>query len=309
VAKAVTERFGSAKNAKQALKGGGSSGPLRRLKPDETLKVRFLQEPGDWSRAYYHWLGQDFLWCNKMKSCPGCATGDRAKQIVLANAVVFGSDNDKEMGKVIVMQMAPTLANSLLKFHEKRKTLLDRDYDLTREGAGLDTVYSADPDDPKKRILSRFGLHDYDEVIQAELDGQVIPSSSGNEDDEPRSTKRSVAKKSSRHEEDEDEEDYEDEDEEDEASDDDDPYADMDRSELKSEIRKLDSDFVFKKSQSDDDLRDVFRSLNEGDEEDEEEEEPEDERPPRRTVKKSGGLNEFKKTTSNPGVRTVRRAR
>ena len=49
--------------------------------------------------------------------------------------------------------------------------------------------------------------------------------------------------------------DVEDEDEAEEA----DAYADMDRTALKAELKKLDSDFVAKKSQTDDDLRALLR--------------------------------------------------
>lgn len=205
----VSERFGSVKNAKQSLKGNRGSGSLRRLKPDETLKVRFLQEPEDWHKGYYHWLGQNFLWCNRLKSCPGCKSGDRPKTIVLANAVIISSSDDKEAMKVVVVQMAPTLANTLLKFHEKRSTLLDRDYDLTREGSGMnDTVYSADPDDPKKRNLARFedSIHDIGELIRSELGDE--DSSADEDDEEPRSTKKSVKKSKLRSRDD----DYEDDD-------------------------------------------------------------------------------------------------
>lgn len=206
----VSERFGSVRNAKQSLKGNRGSGNLRRLKPDETLKVRFLQEPEDWHKGYYHWLGQNFIWCNRLKSCLGCKAGDRPKMMALANAVIISSSDDKEAMKVVVVQMAPTLANTLLKFFEKRQTLMDRDYDLTREGSGQnDTVYSADPDDPRKRKLSRFdeSMHDIGELIRGELGEE---DSDDEEDEAPRSTKKSVKKSKPR------QDDYEDEDEDEE---------------------------------------------------------------------------------------------
>lgn len=202
------------RNAKQSLKGNRGSGNLRRLKPDETLKVRFLQDPEEWHKGYYHWLGQNFLWCSREKSCPGCKAGDRPKMMALANAVIISSSDDKEAMKVVVVQMAPTLANTLLKFYEKRGTLLDRDYDLTREGSGMnDTVYSADPDDPRKRNLSRFeeSLHDIGELIRGELGDEA-----SEEENEPRSTKKSVKKSKPRSRDD----DYEDDDEDEEDEDD-----------------------------------------------------------------------------------------
>lgn len=65
------------------------------------------------------------------------------------------------------------------------------------------------------------------------------------------------------------------EEDEDEA----DPLLELDRTQLKAEIKKFQADFLAKKSQSDDDLRDVLRGLQGGadeepDEEDEDEPEP-----------------------------------
>ena len=70
---------------------------------------------------------------------------------------------------------------------------------------------------------------------------------------------------------DEADEDEADEDDEDEA----DPLSDLTRAQLKAEIIKLQSDFQARKSQSDDDLRDVLRGLQSAaDDEEEEDEEP-----------------------------------
>lgn len=287
------------------MKGNRGSGALRRLKADETVKVRFLEEPGDWYKAFYHWLGTNFLWCNKQKSCPGCKTGDRAKMIVLANVVIISSDDDKEAMKVVVMQMAPTLATTLFKFYEKRNTILDRDYDLTREGSGMnDTVYSADPDDPKRRNLSRFedSIHDVAEIIASEI-GEDDESDNEEDEEEPRSSK----KKSSRRRDDDD--DYEDEDEDDDKEEEEqDDFSGLDRSELKQAIKKIDPDFVAKKSQSDEDIRAYLWDLSCA-EKSEEEEEEEEERPAKSKKSKSSGLTEFKKPSSSKTRTVVRRSR
>lgn len=282
--KAVAKRFGSVKAARTALKGNRANGALRRLKPDETIKVRFLEEPDDWYEAQYHWVGGTFVWCNKERSCLGCKAGDKPKTTVLANAVIFDSEDDREHNKVVVMQMAPTLANTLLKFHEKRETLLDRDYDLTREGSGVnDTVYSADPDDPKSRKMSRFAndVHDIEAIIAAEINSA---GDDDEEDDEPRSTRRkSSAKKSSRRDDDDEYEDEEDDDEEEE-----------------DERLRRSSRTVAKK-------KPARRSSHEDEDDEEEEEDYEDERPAKSKKSKYDGLNEFKKPATK--TRVVRRSR
>lgn len=277
--KAVAQRFGSVKAAKAALKGNRGSGALRRLKADQTVKVRFMTEPDDWYEAKYHWIGGNFVWCSNDRSCLGCKAGDRPKTTVLANAVIFASEDDREQNKVVVMQMAPSLANTLLKFHEKRGTLTDRDYDLTREGSGLnDTVYSADPDDPKARKMSRFddGMHDIEAIINAEINES---GGDEDEDDEPRSTrKKSSTKKSSRRRDDDDE--YEDEDEDDDEEEED-------------EKPRRSSRTVAKKKPS-------RRSSHEDEDDEEDEEDDEDERPVKSKKSKS--------TTSKPRA-VVRRSR
>lgn len=267
--KTAARRFGSVKAARGALKGNRANSALRRFKAGgETVKVRFLEEPGDWFEAHYHWLDGKFQWCSQQRSCVGCKAGERPKTMVLANAVIFGSEDEREHGKVVVMQMPPTLATTLLKFHEKRGTLLDRDYDLTREGSGLnDTVYSADPDDPKARKMSRFAgaLHDIESIVMSEIDG----SGEDEADDEPRSTKKSAKKSSKRRDEDDDE--YEDEDDEEAEEDEEqDDFSGLDRAELKQAIKKIEPDFVAKKSQSDEDLRAYLWDLSRADEEEEE---------------------------------------
>lgn len=80
---------------------------------------------------------------------------------------------------------------------------------------------------------------------------------------------------------DEADEDEADEDDEDEA----DPLADLTRAQLKAEIIKLQSDFQARKSQSDDDLRDVLRGLQNAADEDDEEEDDEPTPPPAKAKK------------------------
>lgn len=309
MAEAVTKRYGSVKRARAAMKGGSGSGAIFRLKADETLKVRFLQEPDDWHEAYHHYIDQKFYWCSR-RNCEHCDGGNRPRKAALANVVIMASPRDGDVGRVVVMQMPPSLADQVLKRHEKFGTILDRDYDLSREGSGLnDTKYSVDYDDRKRRDLSRWDdkIHDITAIVSADLVSSG-GGTSGDDDEEPRSTKKSSRRSSH---EDEDEDDYEDDEDED-SEEDEDEFAELDRSELKREIKKLDPDFVAKKSQSDEDLREILRDLASSEDSEEEDDEEEDERP-RGSSKKSkyDGLNEFKakpaakKTT----VRAVRRSR
>jgi hypothetical protein len=279
------------------MKGGGANGVLRRLKADETITVRFLEDPGEWVEAYYHWIGKNFIWCSQDKKCVGCVGGVKKGKTGIANALIVSSPESGEAGKVKAIQLPTTLADPLAaraeKLEERGRSITDHDIDLWRQGSGQnDTKYGFDPDDRKKRDLSRYesSLHDILQIIDSEIETQVVPSDDDAEEEEPRSTKRPAKK--SRHEDEDDE--YEDED----SEEDDDPIMGMDRTELKAEIRKIDPEFVFKKSQTDDVLRE-FLYDHQNEEEDDEEEEEE---PPRRPAKKAStkpksyrGLDEFAK--------------
>ena len=90
----------------------------------------------------------------------------------------------------------------------------------------------------------------------------------------------------------EDDEEVDEETEDDEDSDDssDDEFDGMDRAELKAYITERDSDFKAKKSQSDDDLREIARGLGNSSEDDEEDEDEDEEEapPPKNTKGKKG---------------------
>jgi hypothetical protein len=279
----VTRRYGSASKARSAIRGRGSSNsPLTRVKPDETLKVRYLQEPEDWEEAYYHYIDNVFIWCSRKKSCEGCSGGIKASKVVLANAL------DVKQNKVIIIQMPTTLADSVLRRYEKfGDTVMDRDYDLVREGSGQnDTRYSADYDPPKKRDLLRYETYDIAAMILAELGEDAEESEP--EDEAPRSSKSSnnSSRRTSLHADEDEDEDEEEEEDDFEEEEEEDELADLDRSELKSRIKSLDPDYVVKKSFTDDDLRDTLRDLIADSDEDEDEEEEDEPEPPKKSASK-----------------------
>lgn len=155
--------------------------------------------------------------------------------------------------------------------------------------------------DPEKLVGKRIAVSleddEYDgkaqSVVQAtfplsELSSSGVADDGDDDDDDddgdddeveepaPKATKKK-AKPAPEPEEDEDEDEEEDaEDEEEEAPADE--YSSMDRNGLKKALKILDSDFVVKKSMSDDDLREAARKLeadlSSDDDEDDEEEEP-----------------------------------
>lgn len=142
-----------------------------------------------------------------------------------------------------------------------------------------------------KQIGVTVGDTEYDGKDQSEIEGVfpaaelgdiTSPDSDDDEGEEPEDEDEP--------EEDEPEEEPEaDEDDEEEADEpvDEDPYADLDRTALKAELKKLDPAFQAKKSQTDDDLRDLLRAAaGEGDEEADEDEEEEPAPAPKTTTRR-----------------------
>lgn len=307
---ALAKQYGSAKKARSALKksAAGASEFLWRLKADESFPVRFLQEPADWFEAAQHYVGGSFVWCTdpeNNKECEHCENGDRPAKRALANVL------DRTTGKVRILQMTTQLANSVV--GKVDRPITTADYEIWREGSDKEnTKYGADRMDPTPCKLSRYTIHDIEAALITELG---FDPNAEEEEDEPRSSKfqrirEHDAKKKSRHEDEDD--DYEDDEEEEEV----DQYAEMDRSELKAEIKKYDPSFVAKKSQSDETLREILLDMvQDADEDEEEEDEPparpkhSAKKPAKKSRDREDGLDEFKPEKNRNPVRPARRLR
>lgn len=215
----------SIKKLKASLKkSSGGSQYMTRVPENGSLTVRFLTEPDgiDGQNAWVEtWMHYDE---NReprnfpcVEDCEYEADGgDKPRKCYLANVL------DVDEGKVVPLQMPITLANVVLKKYEKFKTLLDRDYELTREGTGFDTEYDATPETPRKMKLDRYNLIDLNEMLLNMLNGESTDEDDDDddEDEKPRkkSSKGGLSKKKpiKRKARDEDEDDDEEDDEEDE---------------------------------------------------------------------------------------------
>ena len=185
-------RLGSAKAVKKSLKGGGQKG-VKTIPTEDSLTVRFLDEPEDWHGYYEHWLKSGPVPCTT-DECEGCESDneeERRKQFrYLANAYVVDDQ------KVWALKMPKSLVESLMNFHTKYKgTLLDRDYELSRTGSGKnDTKYMAAPDDKHPMKLSRFDSKKFD---LDELLSQMVNGDDDDDDDEDETPRRKKSKSSS----------------------------------------------------------------------------------------------------------------
>jgi hypothetical protein len=91
--------------------------------------------------------------------------------------------------------MPKSVAASLLKKYDKYATLLDRDYELSRSGAGLETEYDVTPEPPTKMNLDRYDLLDLMGLLESQLEDVPVNSDDDDEDEEDdKPVKKSVAK-------------------------------------------------------------------------------------------------------------------
>ena len=218
-------RLGSAKAVKKSLKGGGQKG-VKTIPTEDSLTVRFLDEPEDWHGYYEHWLANGPMPCTT-DDCEGCESDDddeRRKSFrYLANAYVVDDQ------KVWALKMPKSLVESLMNFHQKYKgTLLDRDYELSRTGSGKnDTKYLAAPDDKHPMNLARFEKKkwDLDDLLSQMVNGDLDDDEDDDEEETSRRKKKSSTgpKKSRKKPWDDDDEDDDDPPWEDEDDEDDEP--------------------------------------------------------------------------------------
>jgi len=173
-------RAGSIKDLKRSLKS--KAGKTRTIPSEDSITVRFLEEPEDFYGYYQHWFKTGPKPCVE-GDCEGCNDDDpeiRRKSFrYLANAYVVDDQ------KVQPIELPKSLVEQLVAYFEKKGTLLDRDYDLSKSGSGMnDTKYLASPDSPSKMNLSRFKKLDLSKILASMLDDDD-DEDDDDEDDEP----------------------------------------------------------------------------------------------------------------------------
>ena len=258
----TTGRVATKKASASKLKGGvvgtrkalkksatASTGQWIKTIPEEGIIVRFLQEPEEWISymRYYDEGLENYIPLLDGEDAP---KGARVQQRYATNAL------DTDADRVIVIDIPKSLLKTVLKLLDKYDTLVDRDYELSRTGTGLDTDYDILPEDKIKRNVSKYELSDVEEFILNIRDANLNPTDDDEDEESEEETPRrgrarADAKKASRRaaidededeyeedeeeEEDEDEEYDEDEDEEDEEEDEDEDEEDEDEDELLTE--------------------------------------------------------------------------
>lgn len=177
---------GSVKKLRSNLKkSSGGAGFYTRIPEDGSVVGRFLTEPDLWVSFYEHYDPvRKYFPCSD--DCDGCAEGDNPSQRYLANFV------DVDENKVIPLLLSKTLASSLLKKYDKFGTMVDRDYELSRTGSGMDVEYDAIPEAPSKMNVSRYDPIDLWELVENQL-----PSDDDDDDEEDEKPRRRSGRKGS----------------------------------------------------------------------------------------------------------------
>lgn len=192
-------RIGTMKRMKSSLKKGGGEFYIKRIPKDDPLIVRFLIEPPEWWEFWEHYNDKQGGFFPDYEGMPEeyIGTDDSGKPKKPSKrylAVVV----DTMENKVVPIVLPTTAAKQLTKYYEKYKTLLDRDYELSRDGDGFDTEYLATPETPTKTNLKRFQaeIPDLEEVLNAAIPGgsaddDDLDDDADDDDDEPITTRRS----------------------------------------------------------------------------------------------------------------------
>jgi hypothetical protein len=145
--------MGNLKNLKQSLaKGGGGNAWIKFIPKNGSMNVRFIQEPEEWVNYVEHFdttIRRSYP-CNGTQTCPGCLSEERKSNRYLANAV------DVDTDRVIPLQMPKDLANRLVARYERNGTLTDRDFELSRSGEGLDTIYDLDAGSQDRKNIAKY---------------------------------------------------------------------------------------------------------------------------------------------------------
>lgn len=195
---AIGQKMGSLKTLKASLAKGGNNAWIKYIPKNGSMNVRFIEEPENWINYVEHYdtvLRKSFP-CNGEQGCPGCQGDARKSSRYLANAVDV--DNDR----VIPLQMPKDLANRLVVRYERNGTLIDRDFELSRSGDGLDTVYDLDAGPADRKKIDKYQPLDLMKVLTDAFD--EVFGSNADEDDEdvtpvvkskPKPIKRSKAAK------------------------------------------------------------------------------------------------------------------
>lgn len=270
-------KFGtfSVKELKQKFQREGGGMNIY-LKDGESIRVRFLTPPEEWPVYKEHRVQRAGKWwqvpCLMNEGCPLCADEEPAREV--ARIPVY----DVEKKEVRFWKTGPRVSQELLLRYEKGK-LLDRDYNIIREGDDQNTKYILDAEDKEKRPeLKKIKIPDVQKMLERELE-RFYSGDAGKKDkkDEDFEEDEDDKKKKKSKSDDDDDDDDEDEDEEEDDDEDEKP---------KKKKKSDDDDDEDDEDEEDDDEEPVKKKKSKSDDDDDEDEdEDEDEKPKKKKGK------------------------
>lgn len=207
------KKLASKKGLKQSLSSGG--GKFAQRVPEEGIIVRFLTEPEEWWEVELHYGEKTSFPCNGDDGCLGCDEGMDTGRKWYANAYVAEDD------RVVVFEMGQSVVSEISRKYDRNHTVMDRDFEITKEGTGLRTKYFVDALDPRHvKGLDKMEPIDMEEFFEEWLKRAMREE--GGEEEVTATTRRRTKSKPSRRkvmEEDDIEDDEIDDEEEDEEED------------------------------------------------------------------------------------------
>ena len=169
---------GSVKALRKSLKRSAGGGQYIKTIPEEGINVRFLTEPDKFVEYFEHYDEDHeprYYPCSE--DCEGCDMNLSKSKRYLANALDLDDGN-----KVVPIKIPASLMSRLLKRFDKFETLTDRDYELSKEGSGMDTEYSEAYESPSKRNVKKYELIGLWELLEQQLNPD---DDDDDDDDEP----------------------------------------------------------------------------------------------------------------------------
>jgi len=286
----------------KSLQDSAKQMPSVRLtfKEGEARTVRFLHEPfgkTPWVEYYEHYV-------------PGGGGGNGAYVPCIDNCRLDGDVRagkrwyvnvwDRDSKQVRLLKLTGAMVENLIIKYERRGTIMDRDYSITRTGEGTDTKYHIEAEEKERfdqRNIKLIDIVQYlDQQAQAyyggsrglkarassiddDEDEDDVEDVEDEDEDEEEAPRRKTAAKTSRRRAPVDE----DEDEDEEEPDEEDEEEDEEESPARS--RKTATARGRKAAPVEDEEEDEDEDEDDADEEDEEDEDEEEEAPRRKTTK------------------------
>lgn len=155
-------------NVREDVKRSSGNGDfIKNVQDGKDLRVRFLQNPEEWTKYREHYSQETKFFPCKGDNCPGCNSD--SEQLKKSSRRYAAAVLDVKEAKVIALKLPVDLANRVIgKCDRNGGTLLNRDYTLIRTGKGLDTTYDVEQEDKTEVDLSRYSadIPDIEALLQ-----------------------------------------------------------------------------------------------------------------------------------------------